>query len=481
MKELSIEEKSRRFDEVLAMAKECITYIPDDAVNKYMLNMFPELKESEDEKIKREITGILRNAYWTSNRDRFNELVAWLEKQGESYTKMDVDDAYLEGVTSAKNEMEKQYEANYQIRKDIATFIFNYKGDIKDRAKWMDYLGIKASFVEKQGEQKPNPYSGTSFEYNGHTWGMCARNNGVEILMDSELKAFVSLDKSFIYPIRNQPIIAHKSAMDTTNEENIDNDNNVGPEFHEGDWVIYNKDVCQIVKREEGCNKLVTQFGIEKELVNERNLSTARLWNIQDAKDGDVLVASDGSIFLFAGMMDGYCKYYAALTLLGDDTINREVENGYWETSSSVRLATKEQRDTLMKAMADAGYTFDFEKKELKNIEQKPIIEMKSPEESLGISSEEYNKIVDECIFGKQKPAWSEEDEVKMNRIVACLENLDVADNDILLKDVDWLKSIKERYTWKPSKEQMNVLYEATLEGEPVEALETLLSDLKKL
>lgn len=44
-----------------------------------------------------------------------------------------------------------------------------------------------------------------------------------------------------------------------------------------------------------------------------------------------------------------------------------------------------------------------------------------------------------------QKPAWSVEDEVKINRIVAYLENLNVADNDILLKDVDWLKSLKER------------------------------------
>ena len=59
--------------------------------------------------------------------------------------------------------------------------------------------------------------------------------------------------------------------------------------FHERDWVVYNNDICQIVKREEGCNKLVTVFGIEKELVNERNLSTARLWTIQDAKDGDVI------------------------------------------------------------------------------------------------------------------------------------------------------------------------------------------------
>jgi hypothetical protein len=52
------------------------------------------------------------------------------------------------------------------------------------RNKWFDWL-------EKQGEQKSNPYSGTSFKYNGHIWGMCARDNGVDILLDSQfLKHF---------------------------------------------------------------------------------------------------------------------------------------------------------------------------------------------------------------------------------------------------------------------------------------------------
>ena len=40
-----------------------------------------------------------------------------------------------------------------------------------------------------------------------------------------------------------------------------------------------------------------------------------------------------------------------------------------------------------------------------KQNEQKPVIEMKTPEESLGIDSETYNKIVDECIYGEQKLA----------------------------------------------------------------------------
>ena len=57
--------------------------------------IFPELKESEDEKIRKEIISILRNTYWTSNRNRFNELVAWLEKQGNQSSPQTNERAWL--------------------------------------------------------------------------------------------------------------------------------------------------------------------------------------------------------------------------------------------------------------------------------------------------------------------------------------------------------------------------------------------------
>lgn len=86
------EEKAKAYDEALLIAKSKIKNDKNHVLYEDdIIEIFPELKESEDEK----------------------------------------------------------------IRKDIATFIFNYKGDIKDRAKWMKYLGVKVSFVEKQGEQKP--------------------------------------------------------------------------------------------------------------------------------------------------------------------------------------------------------------------------------------------------------------------------------------------------------------------------------------
>jgi len=85
------------------------TATPDQ---KYVLeSLFPELKESEDEKIRKTLIEYF-NAY---PKDYFGGLkkryiVAWLEKQGTSYTKRDVDYAFVEGMAFAKDELEKQGE-----------------------------------------------------------------------------------------------------------------------------------------------------------------------------------------------------------------------------------------------------------------------------------------------------------------------------------------------------------------------------------
>ena len=141
----------------------------------------------------------------------------------------------------------------------------------------------------------------------------------------------------------------------------------VEPKFKIGDWVVYKNDICQIVKCEEGCNKLVTTFGIEKELVNERNLSTARLWTIADAKDGDVL-AVDNMPFIYNGSKDevtvgAYCGFNAKhmFSFAYNYVINQ-----------NITPATKEQQELLFVKIKEAGYKWDGEKKELRKMEQKP-------------------------------------------------------------------------------------------------------------
>ena len=75
---------------------------------------------------------------------------------------------------------------------------------------------------------------------------------------------------------------------------------------------------------------------------------------------------------------------------------------------------------------------------------------MKSPEESLGIDSETYNKIVDECIYGEQKSAWSEEDEKILVEIIVDIEVLKEQERtkygkELYQEEIDWLKSLKQR------------------------------------
>lgn len=95
---------------------------------------------------------------------------------------------------------------------------------------------------------------------------------------------------------------------------------------------------------------------------------------------------------------------------------------------------------------------------------------------------------MDECIYGEQKPAWSEEDERNLQGIIDEIEanKNNAPDYDVATYNrfLSWLKSIKERYSWKPSEEQMNTLeyYMHTLIcNEHKEVLFGLYADLKKL
>ncbi len=84
MKELSIEEKAKRYDEILARAKGAnVPYYKEDIMSKvkeFVDYLLPELKESEDEKIRKELIDYLKEFVPFDDTGRY---IAWLEKQGE--------------------------------------------------------------------------------------------------------------------------------------------------------------------------------------------------------------------------------------------------------------------------------------------------------------------------------------------------------------------------------------------------------------
>jgi hypothetical protein len=192
--------------------------------------------------------------------------------------------------------------------------------------------------------------------------------------------------------------------------------------FNVGDWCIDNEDgtIFQIVKVLDNTYAYKTNEGKEYSCTHYSLENDARLWTIQDAKDGDVL-ADDASVILFRKI--GNKKYEDVVDyhcVVDSGKFKIQEKDFYWGKTNDVPLlhpATKEQRDTLMKAMADAGYAFDFENKELKKIEQKSAMD----EQNHALNDEDirrYNSILSSIKYcSEQYPCKKEYD-----------------------KDINWLK-----------------------------------------
>lgn len=281
--------KAKAYEEDLEKARQLCGYPTTKPFISVLQDIFPELQESDDEKIRKTLIRFFKDNY--SNETEMydgtvtvGKALAWLEKQGE----------------------QKQYDI-----------------DILEKHITKDSISELAHTVIVR--------------------------NGWEIVDAKEQK---TVDK-------------------------------VEPKFHEGDWVVFiaTESVYQVEKMENYVYTLRHIFGGSfclsfsiEELIRE--------WTIQDAKDGDVLACplpkgyeDREQIFIFKGInsrdyVDNCIEYYCRIC----DGVFYENENGYMGTTSSpIYPATKEQRDTLLKAMTDAGWEFDFEKKELKKIDDNEV------------------------------------------------------------------------------------------------------------
>ena len=351
-----IEEKARAYDRVSKEVKDFFEGRQKmySDVSQTLEYLFPELKEPEDEKIRKTIIRFFKDQY--SNETEMydgsvtvGKAIAWLEKQGEQKNKINSYKFTCEDILALECSMKtakitKGGDELYKILVPLYNKIHN------------------AYLDELQGEQKP-------------------------------------VDK-------------------------------VEPKFKVGDWIANDYCVGKVMALTDDAYLLDSEQGIP--FSYEHN---AHLWTIQDANDGDVLVSSDGSIFLFAGVVDSACKYYVALTTDNYIKINKEEKGGYWETSRAVYPATKEQCDLLFKKMKEKGYEWDAEKKKLS---RRVIDEGKS----------EMDYCFTKMMNGeKVSPIWSEEDKNFMYDTLTNLIHLkDNGDGYCNVgKCIDWLKSLKDR------------------------------------
>lgn len=135
--------------------------------------LIPALKESDDERMRNGIIQYLEKSqfgeeHYQIDDDVVRNYIAWLEKQGDTYTKKDVDDAWLKGICDAKRELEKQGKKPYwkpseeqlqTLHAQLNEGAVTYPEDKRILFTLYEDLMKIMTQEEKQGEQKQKEYS----------------------------------------------------------------------------------------------------------------------------------------------------------------------------------------------------------------------------------------------------------------------------------------------------------------------------------
>ena len=278
--------------------------------------IFPELKdkESEDERMFREIKRYIKEqgdkpTGLPNGTVAISDMIAWLEKQGER--------------KSAK--WSERYIADVFEKVGLAKIVREQCDDSLTNA-------VQTAMIELgKGNNTQMTDDGYTFDFNM-----------------KELKK-----------------IEQKPA-----------DDRAAPKFHEGEWIVCNgltlyvKEVALYVK--EGVNGYYRTIDQDDMPCNyDWDIDyLARLWTIQDAKDGDVLANVDNEYpFIYKGCLDSNHPNspvaYCGIDSGGDFTCSCVNEFNYWWTEGKVQPATKGQRELLFQKMKEDGWEWDAKKKEL--------------------------------------------------------------------------------------------------------------------
>ena len=444
MSELTIEQKAQRYDEALNKARDL--YMPSDSA--LLEEIFPELTESEDERIRKAI-----KQHFLYLDDSFPDKakwIAWLEKQGqvnETIISQHENKICKENNDSLTSEDEK-------IRKAIHIYLDWLDGRKNYMPRGEYTIRDMLAWLKKQGEK---PQGKSALE--------AIKEEKVDNADKVEPKDYNSIDPHFGKPA-----------------------DKVEPKFKIGDFIVNDYCMGRIVEITNDAYLLDTGQGIPI------SCRSTRLWDVtKDAKDGDVLYSPCLSLLWIFKSID---TVYCGCNLNYND--GAFCGEGYIERPTDAIPATKEQRNTLMKAMTDAGWEFDFDKKELKKIENEIEIPFGTKDSELkeatyyipiGFHAEiDDNKVV--IKKGKKPTAWSEEDEERIKNILSvldvqvCWDGATGKKGNPYQKEINWLKFLKPQKQWKPSDKQMEALKEACVEHwEPdgLDPLYTLYQELKKL
>lgn len=419
----------KKYEDALERAKKIVN-------NKYasltwkdwLKNTFSELKESEDEKIRKDIISYIKAIANNENispdsKKECKTWIDWLEKQGEQKQ------LYIRFGEIPTDEKSKIYRGEIEVGTENGVSVYPaFKTDEGDIVLGLSLPITKTTLYTQQH----------LIEYDDRP---CYLVNGDYVGKDTDGQPLINnvsiIKKIDSYRIKEKKQGEQKSTIEMiTPEESLGIDSEtynkivdkciygeqksadkVEPRFKVGDWIV----------DKSGFRQQVLDFraGIYTCTYNSFTIdceSNYHLWTIQDAEEGDVIYLPNGNneyyFFIFKGIENAAVMTFANFYQYNDGT--SEVEgtiNRLFSVNDVFQPATKEQRDLLFQKMKEEGYEWDAKKKELKKIEQ--------------------------------NPAWSEEDENHVDSLLKRLKGLcrnEFATTRFAIsEDEDWLKSLKQR------------------------------------
>ena len=303
-------EKAKAYDEAIERAEKSLEVLGTDKCEgaRQIFSLFPELAESADERIRKAIYDALR--YLETE-------LSW-----DFLSNVDILDAYAW--------LEKQGEQNVPSREMVLN-VWELGNIWKEITK-----GVC------------NTEHGTQLEFIIKHW-----NEGEHytewLEKQGERKPVNDTDEDIVEAVKDTSIL-----------------DLVEPKFHEGDWIVW-QNKCYKVNYNGCCYELIDQDGLSTSLEYGTVDENAHLFTIQDAKDGDVLVSRYNKPFIYNGNRDSFhIGSYCGISV--EDGFKVATEKCHWTENVNIHPAAKEQRDTLFAKMKKAGYEWDADKKELKEI-----------------------------------------------------------------------------------------------------------------
>lgn len=295
-----------------------------------------------------------KTAFHPATEEECKEMLTKMKEEGYAFDPVRNDLIEVQNETPA----ESKEPDDETIRKALISIL---KSDFeKDTAIFGISVGQIIAWLEQRKETDSNgAKSSVALSImkflDNNTQKMCLSNMECKDLEN----AVINSDWAKVYRYMKKKLEPNdsKPAIESR-KESAANNSRIKPKFKEGSYAVSDIDKKARLVSEVHCDETNCYYLVEGKQYNiEAYDKLHHNWSIDDAHPGDILTASDNSVFIFSGIKDNHALYYAAVTL--DGFVQISDGKHMWEDVQGCYPATNKQCQLLIELMNRIGYAWD--------------------------------------------------------------------------------------------------------------------------